>query len=125
MAARGSAAHERRLLEDVARARAAGDADHRAEPEQVVVAGLRQLVAVAEAVPEVRADTQFRALQRQLAVTEDRIAVARRIYNSAVRAYNTGLETFPAGLVGRAGRFRRAAYFDVEETVRHDVPTAA
>jgi len=137
LVAQGYAAHERELLEELARARAvsAGEPDSggtgvvgagdRVEPERAVADGLRRLVAVVEAVPTLRADDHFRTLQRELAVTEDRIAVARRIYNSAVRAYNTGLETFPTNLVGRAGRFRRAAYFDVDEVVRHDVPTAA
>jgi LemA protein len=128
--AQGYATHERALLDEVARARAVGvaadgtDADGRVEPERAVVDGLRHLIAVVEAVPELRADDHFRTLQRELAVTEDRIAVARRIYNSAVRAYNTGLETFPTNLVGRAGRFHRAPYFDVDEAVR-DVPSAA
>jgi len=134
LVARGYAAHEHELLEELARARAVGEpgpgrapvgADGRVEPERAVADGLRRLVAVVEAVPALRADDHFRTLQRELAVTEDRIAVARRIYTSAVRAYNTGLETFPTNLVGRAGRFRRAAYFDVDEVVRHEVPTAA
>jgi LemA protein len=126
--AHGYAAHEREVLEEVARARAVGDATDGAEgreaPERALADGVRRLVAVVEAVPSISADGHFRRLQRELAVTEDRIAVARRIYNSAVRAYNTGLETFPTNLVGRAGRFRRAAYFEVEEASRR-VPTAA
>ncbi len=120
--ARGYAAHERTVLDEVARARAVGAAADGAEgreaPERAVAEGVRRLVAVVEAVPALSADAHFRRLQRELAVTEDRIAVARRIYNSAVRAYNTGLETFPANLVGRAGRFRRAAYFEAEEASR-------
>jgi LemA protein len=133
--AQGYAAHERQLLDEVARARAVGHAAdgadaadvaaRRVEPERAVADGLRRLIAVAEAAPTLRADDHFRTLQHELAVTEDRIAVVRRIYNSAVRAYNTGLETFPTNLVGRVGRFHRAAYFDVDEAVRHDVPSAA
>ncbi len=129
LVARGYATHERRLLDEVARTRAAGDAAAataraagdaadaagRAGPEQAVGDGLRHLVAVAEAVPDLRADAHFLALQRELAVTEDRIAVARRIYNAAVRAYNTGLETFPTNLVGRAARFGRAPYFEIHD----------
>jgi LemA protein len=125
LVARGYAVHEHELLEGVARARAAADAGARSEPEQDVVDGLRHLVAVVEAVPELRAGERFRSLQHQLAVTEDRIAVARRMYNSAVRVYDTGLETFPGTVVARLGGFRRAAYFDVEESVRRDVPSAA
>ena len=129
LVARGYATHERELLDEVARARAAGEASDGAErrvgPERAVVDGLHRLVAVVEAVPELRADDHFRILQRELAVTEDRIAVARRIYNSAVRVYNTGLETFPTNLVGRAGRFHRATSFDVDESARHEAPSVA
>jgi LemA protein len=126
MTAGGYASHERELLDHVARARAVGTgAADRTAPEQAVVVGLRHLVAVAEAYPDLRADRHFLELQRELAVTEDRIAIARRIYNASVRTYNTRLETFPTNLAGRAGGFRRAAYFDVEEAVRHEVPSAA
>jgi LemA protein len=115
LVARAYASHERRLLDDVARARAVADVIGRAAPERAVADGLHRLVAVAEARPELRADAHFRTVQRQLAVTEDRIAVSRRIYNAAVRAYNTGLETFPTNLVGKAGGFDRAAYFEIDD----------
>jgi LemA protein len=118
LVARAYATHERRLLEDVARARATTAVVGRAEPERALGDGLHRLVAVAEAMPTLRADRHFRVLQRELAVTEDRIAVARRIYNAAVRSYNTGLETFPTNLVGRAGRFERAAYFEIDDDGR-------
>jgi LemA protein len=124
--ARGYAAHERDVLEHVVRARAGGaDAAHRQGPEAAVVTGIRHLVGVVEAHPDLLANRQFLDLQRQLAATEDRIAVTRRIHNARVREYNTRLETFPVNLVGRLGRFQRASCFEVEESVRRHVPSAA
>jgi LemA protein len=123
--ARGYAAHEHRVLEDVIRARAGGrDAAHRAAPEEAVVTGIRHLVGVVEAHPDLLAGHRFLDLQRQLVATEDRIAVTRRIHNARVREYNTRLESFPVNVIGRVARFRRAASFDVEESVRQHVPSA-
>ena len=68
------------------------------------------LAVVAEANPNLKAATNFLALQRQLAETEDRLAAARRIYNSNVERYNERIQSVPTNLVARLGGFARAAY---------------
>jgi LemA protein len=123
---KGYAAHERQVLEAVTVARtqaraATGGAAEREAPEQALTGGLRQLFAVAEGYPDLKADTQFLSLQHQLIDTEDRIQVARRIYNANVRALNTLTQSFPANLI--VGRIDvSAAYFEIEPAVRDAGP---
>jgi LemA protein len=124
---KGYAAHERGALEAViaARAKAVSPSSSIAEQsadETVLTQSLRGLLAVAEAYPELKADTQFTALQAQLGETEDRIAAGRRFYNSNVRAYNTRIGTFPSSLVAAQWHFDKAEYFEEEdEAVRAPV----
>lgn len=114
---KGYASHERQVLEAVVAARAkatapsASVADQAAD-EAALTASLRGLLAVAEAYPQLKADSQFTALQAQLAETEDRIAAGRRFYNSNVRAYNTRVETFPSSIVAGVFGFSRTEYFE-------------
>ena len=111
---KGYAAHEQQTFEAVTAQRADAMAAHRepdqqAPSEQALGQGVSQLLAVAERYPDLKASEQFLALQRQLSDTEDRIQVARRIYNANVRAYDTLVQTFPAMLVARAFKFTAAA----------------
>ena len=119
---KGYAAHESTTLEAVVRARAgaveAQGAADQAIQENVLVDALKQLLALREAYPDLKANTQFLDLQRQLTATEDRIQAARRFYNSNVRDYNTRVETFPSMLVARLGHFERSDYFEVEPAIR-------
>ena len=133
---KGYAAHERATLEAVIRARNAAQAPSASRTEQghdetTLTRTLRGLLAVAEAYPELKADQHFRQLQAQLAETEDRIAAARRFYNANVRAYNTRVDAFPSSLIAATFGFRKAEYFEVEESavrgpvdVRMDGPAA-
>lgn len=119
---KGYAAHEERVLETVAAARASavaatGSAAQQEGPERALVGELRGLFAVVEKYPDLKASEQFLALQRQLADTEDRIQVARRIYNANVRAYNTRIETFPSAFVARWGNFTPEPFFEVDRSV--------
>src|SRR5438067_10553115 len=105
----GYAAHERATLEAVVQARTAaitatGAADQAAR-ENLLVDALRQLLALREAYPDLKASTQFLELQRQLTVTEDRIQAARRFYNANVRDYNTRVDTFPSMVIASLGSF--------------------
>jgi len=123
---KGYAAHERELLARVAEARARAAASHgspgsQARDEQDLVAGVRQLLAVAEAYPELKASEQYLALQEQLVTTEDRIQRARRYYNANVRDLNTRVEAFPSNLVARAFGFRQEEFFEVEAAVVREV----
>ncbi len=124
---KGYAAHEEQTFEAVAAQRA--DAmvanrtpDERAPREQALGHGVAHLLAVAERYPALRASEQFSNLQRQLSDTEDRIQVARRIYNANVRAYDSLVQTFPSLLVARMFGFVARAYFVVDPIVRSGEP---
>jgi len=119
---RGYTAHERTTLENVLRARAAavaadGSPADQAGPENRLVLGIRQLLAVGEAYPDLRASEHFLELQQELTTTENRIQAARRVYNGNVRDYNRRVESIPSNLVARAFGFARADYFEVDAIV--------
>jgi LemA protein len=85
------------------------------------VEALRQLLAVVERYPELKADRQFLLLQKELVNTEDRIQAARRFYNGNVRDYQTKCQSFPSNLVAQLFGFKPAEYFTVSPSVR-EVP---
>jgi len=105
------ARHERGLLERVARLRSRSVPD--LEEEAELSRGLEQLLAVAEAYPDLKASANFLSLQRQLVEVEEALQLARRYYNGAVRVYNTLLESFPTLLVARRFGFTPARYFEL------------
>ena len=119
----GYASHERTTLDAVVRARSTAVASHggaaaQAADENVLVDALKQLLALRESYPELKASTQFLGLQQELTTTEDRIQAARRFYNSNVRDYNTRVETFPSRIIAALGHFDRRDYFEVEPAIR-------
>ena len=122
---KGYAAHERETLEAVTKARqqavAAQGVEEQAQAENMLTATLRQLFAVAEAYPDLKANENFLALQEELTGTESRIAFSRQFYNEQVLAYDNALETFPSNLVGGAFNFEPKEYFEVEEAGREAV----
>jgi LemA protein len=120
---RGYAAHERATFESVTLARQAAmaadaTATGRVGAENQLVGGLRKLVAVAEAYPDLRASSHFLELQAELAGTENRIQAARRIFNGNVREYNRRTESFPSLAIARAFHFAPAEYFELDPLVR-------
>src|SRR5688572_20954448 len=120
---KGYAAHERATLQAVVEARrdavdARGGAAEQTVQENVLVDALKQLLALREAYPDLKADAQFLDLQQQLTVTEDRIQAARRFYNANVRDYNTRVESFPSMVIASVGRFEKRDYFEVEPAIR-------
>lgn len=127
-AVKGYAEHERAVLESVIEARAAAlasngeDPSAQEAPERDLVGGLRQLLGVAESYPELKASQNFLALQRELAITEDRIQLARRIYNANVRDNNVLVESIPTRLVASTGGFERADFFEIEPAMREVPP---
>lgn len=119
----GYTSHERQTLESViaARTHAVGERGSpcaQADAENLMVGWLRQLLAVVEAYPQLKADTTFLDLQHQLVLTEDRLQAARRIYNGNVRDLNRRVQQVPSNLVARLFRVRVAEYFEVEAAVR-------
>jgi LemA protein len=107
MRQRGAAA-----VEDEALLRSLGEAEAR------MGAGIRTVMAVAEAYPELRSSDQFLELQGQLEGTENRINVARMRFNEAVRAYNSAIRYLPGSLVASLGNFHRKAYFQSTEEAK-------
>ena len=116
-----SLAHEASTLEEVIQARAAavaahGGPDAHTGPERSLTSGLRHLLAVSEAYPELQASGRFLDLQRELVTTEDRIQAARRLFNSNVREYNQRVETIPSLVIAAVFRFRKRDYFEIESS---------
>ncbi|OFX03359.1 MAG: hypothetical protein A3E78_08995 [Alphaproteobacteria bacterium RIFCSPHIGHO2_12_FULL_63_12] len=120
---KGYAAHERALFEEIAARRGAAmaagdDRAQRAAAEGALAQPVSRLVALAEAYPDLKANQNFLDLQRQLAETEDKIEMARRFYNGAVRELNTLVHSVPSNLVAGAFGFREEAYFEINDSDR-------
>ena len=119
---KGYASHERGTLEAVVAARNAaitaqgGGVAAQAAAENVLSGALRQLFALSEAYPDLKANQNFMQLQGQLAEIENKIAAARRFFNNAVQEYNTGIQNFPAVLFAAMLGFRPQQFFDLGET---------
>jgi LemA protein len=116
---KGYAGHERGTLEDVVKARnaaltAQGPAQVAAAENQLTSA-LRGLLALSEAYPDLKANTNFQQLQTELSDIENKLAAARRFFNNAVQEYNTGIEQLPAALFAASLGFRRKEFFDLGE----------
>jgi LemA protein len=114
---KGYAAHERGTLDEVVKARnaavsAQGPAQQ-AAAENMLSGALRQLFALSEAYPDLKANTQFQQLQNELADLENKIAASRRFFNSAVQEYNTGIQRFPAALFAASFGFTQKDFFDL------------
>lgn len=122
---KGYATHERQLFEEVTKARAAGEAagtvQDQATAENQITRGLRQLLAVAENYPQLKANENFLALQEELTATESKIAFARQFYNDQVQSYNTLIQSFPSNLVAGLFRFTSRPFFDIDEPARGPV----
>ena len=125
---KGYAAHEQQTLERVIQARnmavaSTGSPQHQAQDENILVGAMKQLFALAEAYPALKADQHFLELQKELTNTEDRIQAARRFYNANVRDFNTRLEVFPSNLVASLFSFKKEEFFEVQEIVQRQAPT--
>jgi LemA protein len=122
---KGYASHEREVFENVTKARAmataaTGSPAEQAAAEGPLVAALRQLFAIAENYPDLKANQNFLALQAELSNTEDRLQTARRFYNSNVRDYNRRVQSFPSNVVARSFGFTEEQFFEVDEALRGD-----
>lgn len=127
---KGYAAHERETLEEVVAQRAAVDRQGvspdaaTAAAENGLAGALRGLFALAEAYPELRASDRFGALQQQLSEIEDALQAARRYYNAVVRDLNTAIASFPALLVARPLGFVPRVFFELDNPLERQVPSA-
>jgi LemA protein len=119
---KGYASHERATFEEVTNARTraqeARTVPEQASAENVLTAAIGRLFAVAEAYPELRATENFQQLQAQLQDTEDKIRVARQVYNDTVLTYENARETVPTNIVAGMFNFGPKEFFEIEEPVR-------
>ena len=126
---KGYMGHERDTLEAVTRARADATAGANASPaersalEGALSGALGKLLAIAEAYPDLKANTTFLEFQDALRGVEDEIQLARRYYNGAVRNLNTAVESFPQNVVANAFKFEKDEYFELENEADRAVPS--
>ena len=119
---KGYAAHEQQLFAEVSASRSRAVAADRpgvpvgeiCQAENALLRNVRQVFAVAEAYPDLKADTQFLRLQQELVNTEDRIQAARRFYNANVRDLNNRVESIPSSLVAGMAGIGPAGFFEME-----------
>lgn len=120
----GYAGHERLLFEEIARLRTeAGriredDVTARAKAETKLGSAVGQLIALAEAYPDLKASENFGKLQAELAKVEDELQMARRYYNGAVRNLNILVESFPSNFIAQLFSFRLRDYFEIDDRDR-------
>ena len=123
---KGYAAHEKETFENVVKARQAGiDASNikeQGQAENMITGALRQLFALSEAYPDLKANTNFLSLQEELASTENKIGFARQYYNDAVQTFNTRQQMFPANMVARMMGFEPSDFFELEEAEMREAP---
>ncbi len=123
---KGYASHEKTTLENVVKARQmAVDArtpDDKMKSENMLTQALRQLFAVVENYPNLKANENFLMLQRQLAEIEDAIQNARRYYNAVVRDYNTRIKVFPSNIVASMFGFAEEPFFEIGLAEEREVP---
>ena len=124
---KGYAAHERGTLDAVVKARnaavaASGPADQ-AKAENMLTSALRQLFALSEAYPDLKANQNFLSLQSELSDIENKIAAARRFFNNAVSEYNAAIQQFPAVMIAGPLGFGERAFFELDEGERAAVNT--
>ena len=125
---KGYASHERETLESVTAARTTATQTHidagAVTPEQMAAmsgaeaalgGALGKLIAIAENYPDLKANTNFIELQRELSDTENKIQAARRFYNGNVRDLNIALESFPSNIVGKMFKFMSQPFFELPE----------
>lgn len=125
---KGYASHERETFDAVTEARAKATQVHvdaagltgdaikaMAGAESALTASLGKLLAVAENYPDLKANTNFLELQRELSDTENKIQAARRFYNGNVRDLNIALQAFPSNVIGNMFNFKAEEYFELAE----------
>lgn len=122
---KGYAKHEKTVFENVTKARSAlmgaNTLTEKAEANNQLSATLKSLFAVAEAYPELKANTNFQDLQRQLEDTEDKVAYSRQFYNSNVLDFNTRIQVFPVNIFAGMFGFVKAAFFEATADERKKV----
>jgi len=116
---KGYATHESTTFENITAARSqamqAGSLADHAKAEGELTGALKSLFAISEAYPDLKANTNFLALQSELSDTENKIQAARRFYNGTVRDFNTRLQVFPSNVIGKMFGFKNADFYDLAD----------
>lgn len=116
---KGYATHESGTFEKITNARAKAMQAHsvgeHASAEKILGQAVTGLFGIAEAYPDLKANTNFLELQRELSDTENKIQSARRFYNGNVRDFATALQVFPSNIVGNMFAFKAPDYFDIDD----------
>jgi len=123
---KGYAAHEKDTLEAVIQARnqaiGAAGVMEQAEAENMLSGALRQLFALSESYPSLKANENFAQLQEELTSTENKIAFSRQHYNDSAAVYNTARLKFPNNIVANMFNFKQQDYFEIEEPEQREAP---
>jgi LemA protein len=126
---KGYAAHERQTLESVTAARAAAVSatgpEAQARAENQLTGALRQLFAVAENYPDLKASRNFLELQNEITDTEDKIQAARRFYNMTVRDLNIKVQSFPSSVIANRRGIKTREFFELDEPADREVPAVS
>lgn len=116
-AVKGYMKHEKSVLENVTKARAAlvsGGMEDKAKASNQITQALKSIFAVAESYPQLKANENFMQLQEELSGTESKIAYARQFYNDSVADYNEALQKFPGNLFAKLFSFTAKEFFAAE-----------
>ena len=124
---KGYAKHEQETLERVVKLRTnamqnQGSAESQGRDESQLGLAMKTLFAVAEGYPELKSDANFRVLQEELAITEDRIAASRRFFNGNVRDLRNILQAFPTSIVGNSMQVEMPTFFELDDESERVVP---
>lgn len=122
---KGYAKHEQETLEKVIQARnkamASDNIDEKQANENMLSGTLKSLFALSESYPELKADSQFLDLQKQLQKVEEDIANARKYYNAVVKTFNTKVESFPSNVIASIFNFEKYPFFIIEASQRENI----
>ncbi|HHZ11525.1 MAG TPA: LemA family protein [Acholeplasmataceae bacterium] len=126
---KGYAKMEKDIFEEFARARGlyaqaakTGDVEGMAEANNSLAGTLSRLLVVQERYPELKANTNFQEMMKQLKETEDKISFTRQFYNDTVLAYNNKTELFPSNIIASLFKFKPAQFFEVRDEAQREAP---
>ena len=123
---KGYATHERETFESVTKARQqaidVSGVAQQAQAENMLTGALRQLFALAESYPDLKANQNFMQLQEELSSTENKIGFARQHYNRSAAQYNEAMAVFPANVVAGMFSFQSMDFFELEDEAQREAP---
>lgn len=117
---RGYALHEKTIFQDIAKMRAASlgasTVENASRADVGLTGALKTLFAISENYPELKASEQFSSLQKEIAILETDIQLARRYYNATARNFNIAVDSFPSNMIARFFNYSKAQFFQTEQS---------